>query len=220
MDYLKEKYRYLLRKKYNERNRKNLNIDENNPVSIISSNCIGGVILHELGTKFNTPTINLYFEPHSYLKFIESLKYYCSLRIMEEIPFDIEHNYPRGMLDGDVIIHFLHYNTFEEACNKWMERCQRINFENLYFILAERDGLSYEQIKKFDLLELSGKKILLTCNEYKTVKNSYNFGEQCKDPLTGQLIDLCQYTGKFTGKRYIDKFNYIDFLNLSEENTK
>lgn len=42
MDYLKEKYRYLLRKKYNERNRKNLNIDENNPVSIISSNCIGG----------------------------------------------------------------------------------------------------------------------------------------------------------------------------------
>ena len=29
--------------------------------SIICNNCLGGVVLHDLGLPFNTPTINLFF---------------------------------------------------------------------------------------------------------------------------------------------------------------
>lgn len=209
----KKLYRQILRLEISRQNRKKLIYDKNNPISIISSNCVGGVILHDLGLRFNTPTINLYFEPDSYLRFIEKLEYYCSLDDMQEIPCDTKHNYPRGILGGDVIIHFLHYLSFQDAYDKWRERCRRINYNNLYFMLVERDGITVEQMRKYDSMRLQGKKVLLTCNEYDEIKCAYNLGKKCRDLKTGQIIDICQYMGKFTGRRYIDGFDYVDFLN-------
>ena len=31
--------------------------------------------------------------------------------------------------------------------------------------------------------------------------------------LNGDVINLCDYQGKFTGKRWIDEFDYVSFLN-------
>lgn len=49
-------YRSQLRYKINQNNRLKLCIEN---FSIISSNCVGGVITHELGKRFLSPTINL-----------------------------------------------------------------------------------------------------------------------------------------------------------------
>lgn len=54
---------------------------ENKKPSIIASNCNGGVIYHDLGLKFYSPTINLFLYPKDYLKFISNLKYYLSLEL-------------------------------------------------------------------------------------------------------------------------------------------
>ena len=75
---IKAIYRKALRYRLNKENRNRLVFDRENPFSIISSNCVGGVILHELGLKFNTPTINLFFVPRDYLEFIQNLKYYTT----------------------------------------------------------------------------------------------------------------------------------------------
>ena len=146
---IKAIYRKALRYRLNKENRNRLVFDRENPFSIISSNCVGGVILHELGLKFNTPTINLFFVPRDYLEFIQNLKYYTTEAGMVELSMDKKHNYPRGILDDKIVIHFLHYDSYSQAYSKWMDRCNRINFENLIFVLSERDGLTSEDVRKF-----------------------------------------------------------------------
>lgn len=48
---------------------------------IIASNCNGGIIYHDLGLKFLSPTINLFFYPQDYLKFIMNLDHYVKAQL-------------------------------------------------------------------------------------------------------------------------------------------
>ena len=49
---------------------------KNSDFTIISSNCLGGVISHKLGLKFMSPTVNLFIEPSSFVKFCKNLPFY------------------------------------------------------------------------------------------------------------------------------------------------
>lgn len=204
---LKKTYRNLLRKSLNSKNRHGLAPDLGT-VSIISSNCIGGVILHELGLQFATPTINLYMEPKSYLTFVSNLDLYLTLEL-EEVA-DTGKTYPIGCLGPDVTIHFLHYDNFAQAKEKWETRAKRVNRNRLYFILADRDGLTREDAERFEALVFPNK-VLLTYKDYPGLSSVVNLGSAYQDG--NNLIDLCQYKGKLTGKRYIDDFDYVAFLN-------
>ena len=51
----------------------------NHDVSIISMNCTGGILYHDLGLKFLSPTINLFFRAEDFIKFCENLDYYLSI---------------------------------------------------------------------------------------------------------------------------------------------
>ena len=46
---------------------------KNSCPTIISRNCVGGIIYHDLGLKFNSPTINLSMSNDDYIKFVEHL---------------------------------------------------------------------------------------------------------------------------------------------------
>ena len=54
---IKQKYRKILRGRIEKKNRRLL---KNRDIPIISANCVGGVIYHDLGLAFNSPTINLF----------------------------------------------------------------------------------------------------------------------------------------------------------------
>lgn len=71
---------------------------------IISSNCIGGIIYHDLQLPFLSPTINLFFYPQDYLKFIGKLKYYLSTNLLPSKSVSGT-EYPIGLLD-DIEVHF------------------------------------------------------------------------------------------------------------------
>ncbi len=47
--------------------------------SIISQNCIGTFMYHDLGLKFCSPTINLFMEADDYIRFVERLEHYLSI---------------------------------------------------------------------------------------------------------------------------------------------
>jgi uncharacterized protein (DUF1919 family) len=71
--------------------------------------------------------------PGDYLKFVSKLDYYLSLNIEEvnikdlQLPEYIEiPDYPVGSL-GDIKLFFTHYNTLDEAREKWIERVKRLN---------------------------------------------------------------------------------------------
>ena len=163
---LKQEYRRILRTFINKKNHGKL---KNNNITIISSNCLAGVIYHELNLEFLSPTINLRLSPSDFIKFVDNLEYYLGKDILEDKTKKM--GYPVGQLD-DLTIYYVHYRNFEEAKNKWQERCQRINFEKMYFVMSERDGCTYEDIRNFENLKYKNK-IIFTHKNYPEFKNSY-----------------------------------------------
>ena len=51
--------------------------------SIISNTCIGGVICHDLGLPFLSPTINLYIRPCDFVKFCADIQCYLEQEFIE-----------------------------------------------------------------------------------------------------------------------------------------
>lgn len=47
---------------------------KNKNFSLITNNCTGGFIYHDLGLRFNSPTINLFFYKDHFFTFLEHLE--------------------------------------------------------------------------------------------------------------------------------------------------
>lgn len=201
---------YIAKKLENRRNSKRKQQLKNQDFTIIASECAGGVIYHKLGLKFLSPTINLWFKPADFLKFLTNLEYYLNVDSMVEKK-DTELNYPVGVLgDGKMKInlYFQHYASFQEAMEKWNERKKRINFSNLFIIMTDRDGANIEMLKEFDRLPFENK-VVLTGREYPEIKSSL-FLDGCVED--GHLGDIFK-TNFFTGKSRLDDFDFVEFLN-------
>ena len=115
--------------------RKNIRKLKNNNPTVISSNCNGAFILHDLKLRFNSPFVNLWIKPKDFIKLLKNFDEYmrCKLDKITEGGID----YPIGKLK-DIKIYFQHYSTFEEAERKWEERKKRIDKENLFVLFTDR----------------------------------------------------------------------------------
>lgn len=203
----------IIRKKYNLFKRKRL---KNSCPTIISRNCVGGIIYHDLGLKFTSPTVNLSMDSPDFITFIENLELLTiggGTELMKISDDNCE--CPVGELrNGEISvkIDFVHYKTFDEAKTKWFERVSRMNFNNLFIIweYAKNDGSDEELWNRFKLLDI--KKVLITGNGFPN-KDTNVF---CTD-----LYDQNYYYGKLLEyqngyklyKRYLDDFDYVNFLN-------
>lgn len=119
---------YIWKWKHEKRNIENRKRLKNKEISIISTNCIGGVLSHDLGLQFKSPTVNLFFRAEDFIKFCENLEYYMSIdRFVECYDEKIieDRTYPVAYL-GDLTLYLVHYSSVEEAEKKWNERKQRI----------------------------------------------------------------------------------------------
>ena len=101
-------------------------LEKNADFSIISNHCMGGIISHDLGLEFKSPTVNLKILPDDFIKFVENLEHYLFLPIEEK--FETGISYPIGLL-GDVTLYFVHYSSFEEAVKCWNRRKERVNYK-------------------------------------------------------------------------------------------
>ena len=200
-------YRKILRNHISKKYKKNI---KNKDCSIISMNCIGGVVSHELGLRFNSPTVNLWFEPRDYIKFLSNLEFYlfgCEIEIDEQ--YTKEYSYPVGKLD-DIHIYFTHYESFEQAKQKWNQRLKRLNLDNIYIIMVQKDGCTKQDILSFDKLKYKHK-VIFTATEYPWCNSGYHIpkSEENED----NVRNLIEFKNKFTGKRWLDEFDWISFLN-------
>lgn len=93
---LKRNYRHILRLGINHRNQSRL-VNQN--FTIISQNCVGGVIYHELGKQFTSPTINMYMDVPDYIKFISNLKENITSDFIE---VKSDYSYPCAEIGGGV----------------------------------------------------------------------------------------------------------------------
>lgn len=179
---------------------------KNSNPTIISSNCNGGIIYHDLNLPFNSPTINLSIDTDDFIKFVSNMKYYLNQEIYEVK--DKNYDFPCGMLD-DIKIRFNHYDTFDEAVYKWHERKMRINWDNIYIMGIDGDKASYSSLKAFDNLPYKNK-VIFTHRDYPEIKSSYKInGFEDK----GEVGVLIYFKKKFFTRRYLDDFDYVSFLN-------
>ena len=95
---------------------------------------MGGVIYHDLGLQFTSPTINLWIEEKDFFKFACNLKWYLSQELQFVKGID---ETPTAFLD-DILIHFNHYSSEEEAASKWYERRDRVNYDNIFILCSDR----------------------------------------------------------------------------------
>lgn len=177
----------------------------NKDFTIISSNCNGGFIMHDLGVRFNSPTVNLMFKPSEFIKFIKYFDEYIEYELIEFN--DSKYNFPIGKLN-DIKIYFQHYRTFNEAKISWEKRKKRINKKNLFIIATDRDGCTEKNIMEFDELPYKNK-VIFTHKPYYNIKSTYYIRGFENN---GEVGVLSCFDGS-TGKRYLDQFDYISWLN-------
>lgn len=134
-------------------------------MTIVSNNCAGAYIYHDLGMRFDSPTINLQILPSEFPRFCRDFEFYMSLELDEYTRRTKQHAdeifshlygnnpyFPVGLL-GDICILFQHYKTFQEAKGKWEERKKRIDYSHIGFVFVlERERK--EAAKAFGNLNL------------------------------------------------------------------
>lgn len=205
---MSERYNLWRREIFLKRKRREL---KNFDFTLISSNCNGGCVLHELGLMFNSPFVNLFIEAGDYIKILKNLKYYmsCELTFLEEgtgTPNYPYAGYPIGVLD-DVYIYFMHYSSVDEAKEKWNARVKRINYDNLYVLMTDRSHCTYQLLKEFDSLPYH--KVVFTHNQMPEIHSSFYISGFEKEDKVGILSDYC---GK-SWKKYYDQFDFIKWFN-------
>lgn len=127
---------------------------KNKDVTILCNCCIGGCLYHDAKLKFQSPTINLYFEHHGFIDFVQNIDRYLGDGILLNT---YEKEYadagPIGILRckelPDIRIHFLHYSDFETAKKKWIERSKRINPNKIFLVIEAKDCHEHELINEY-----------------------------------------------------------------------
>lgn len=183
---------------------------ENNNFSIICNNCIGGFIYKYYNIEYRTPTLGLFIVARDYIKFLSNIKSYLSKKLefitLPELAdydgvkdFEEHMKFPIARL-GDIEVFFMHYESKEEAEEKWYRRIKKINWNDLIVIMAENETFSYEILKEFDELPFKNK-VCFTKEGYPDIKSACCIEEMRK---MGSL---------WSAEIIIKHFNLTDFIN-------
>lgn len=200
---------------------------KNEDFTILCPNCIGGVIYHRLGQRFDSPTVDLAINTHQFCIFFSHLDYYLS-KDMKELPPDA-HGIPCGSIEGnhadlpDILIRFVHYHNYQEAKEAWQRRKQRIHKDNLYLILYDINDMDSddpntagyiqpEDLEMFNNFPCNNK-VLLTRNPHQTSTYAQYIKPNWTDnyPLVYMTRDLFGLNG------FEKKFDYVSFLNKNSK---
>lgn len=151
-------------------------------LSILSQNCIGGVLYHDMGLQFSSPTVNLFFEAEDFVKFVLNLDHYVSC----EFEWRWEEEYPVGILD-DIKVYFMHYKTCQEAKEAWKRRCSRILKDRILVLSTDREDFNEHVFEMWKTIPYE--KLLFTAQErFASDQDSLYFSEYSKQGYVGDLI--------------------------------
>ena len=181
----------------------------NHDVSIISMNCTGGILYHDLGLEFLSPTINMFFRAEDFIKFCENLDYYLSVDCLtecHELSIIDNRKYPVAYLD-DILLYLVHYDSVADAQDKWNQRKKRINKDKIVILNTNREGMTDELMERFD--KLPYKRIMFVNNQDDRHINTCYIKGYEKDKCVGIITEHLGWGGK----RPIDQFNWVAFLN-------
>ncbi len=158
--FFRRKFRQLFQ---NQLKKKDIRLLGDKNFVIIANNCWGGEIYKWYNRPFNTPFIGLFIKSPCFIKFLSKFDHYISqeLVFVKTSKYSSETlTYPVAKLD-DIEIHFLHYQSEEEAREKWVRRTNRMlqekNKDNYYFKMDDTNHCCENILKKFHQLPFKNK---------------------------------------------------------------
>ena len=181
-------------------------------VSIIANNCWGGTAYHALGLQFLSPFINMFEYDEDYLRLLKNLDSYLELKpefVRNGYNPILERDYPICKLD-DIELHFNHYINMEEVEKKWYERLTRLNWDNLFVMMATQDPKSLEI---FDRLPYK-KKICFVPSESSLRSAFYLQTAACQDMKN---VPFWEVVNK-TASGYFHDYDLIELLSTGTIN--
>lgn len=165
------------------------------------------MVLHDLGLRFNSPTVNLYLPPPpDYIRFLCDLETNLTSDIKD---VSGKSSYPIGLLNDSIKIHFLHYANFEEAIDVWNRRVRRIDFSNLYVSMVAFGNVTEEMVAQFDKLPFE-KKVVFVNKPMPAYKSAFYI---CGFEKCSGVDRMAEFQSLFA-KRYYDHFYWKRFLGL------
>lgn len=174
---------------------------------ILSSNCIGGCLLHDLGCRFDTPTINMVIP-----EFVTFCENWQQLLQLAPIPCPEEDcAFPVFQL-GPVQLRGVHYPSDEAFLADWNRRAKRMlqkveEGAEILLFAADTQLLAENAVERFE--KLPYRKVVFSANAL-PCENCVIIPEFAGQPHVG---DMTRY-GDSQGRRLFEKyFNCVEFIN-------
>lgn len=171
MNFIRKVNTYILRKtrilQKNSVLKKELAILKDKNFVIIADNCWGGEVYQWYKKPYNTPFIGLGIYGDCYIKLLSNFDHYMALELSFKPQSETKHPhtfketyYPLGLL-GDIEIHFVHYNSEEDAANKWQRRTKRMlevtDRNDYFFKICDDWKAEVKHFKQFHELPFKNK---------------------------------------------------------------
>ena len=187
----------------------------NTKVSLLVPDCLGGILFHDLGMRFLSPTVNLMMLQTDFLRFVLNLEQYLNGTFeffeSKEYAFPCARLKPNDINARDVVVYFTHYRNEQDALTKWNERKARIDLDNIYIVIEERDGITKSDLQKLADLNVRGI-VAFTCNDYKDIPYSVYLSKYHKDGEVGNVLKKNHISGKREYEKY---FDFVKWFNES-----
>lgn len=175
-------------------------------ISFFTPNCLGGLLLHELGLQYQSPTVNLMLLQTDFAKFVLNLDDYLKYPLSF---FKKEGTECPCAYLNDIIIHFTHYESDEDAERKWIARTKRIDYENIYVFIEERDGLSKEKIMELGKLPVKGL-VAFTAHDYPDIPWAVYLPQYEQD---GEVGNILKRNIIDNSREYESCFDFVGWFN-------
>ena len=178
----------------------------NKTPTFLCPNCIGGLLFHDLGLQFRSPTVNLMMYQTDFLKFVLHMDDYLG----QELQFfeHPEYKFPCAHL-GDITIHFTHYQSKEEAAHAWYDRSKRIDINNMFVFLEERDGLTKEDIVQLGAIHARGL-VVFTAHAYPDIPYALQIPKYENDGEVGNILRKSYWDDH---REYEEYFDFVRWFN-------
>ena len=182
---------------------------KNQNITFLTPNCMGGILFHDLGLKFMSPTVNLMMTQTDFVKFVLSMDDY----LKKELSFfkHLDYDCPCANLE-DLTICFTHYASEKEAAEKWKERAKRINKDNMFIFCEERDGITESEIRKLADIKVRGI-VVFTANKYDDIPYAL-YIPKYRD--AGEVGNVLKRNYLDDSREYEKYFDFVKWFNEAD----
>lgn len=187
---------------------------KNTSPSFLCPNCIGGILFHDLGLRFQSPTVNLMMTQTDFVRFLLHMDEYLggSFEFFDHDTYECPCAYLSNTGLERITIHFTHYDSSEEAERKWCERAKRIDKENLFVFLQERDGLTKDDILSLANLRVRGL-VVFTAKRYDDIPYAIQIPDYEENGEVGNILRKSLLNGK---REYEKHFDFVRWFNEAD----